>query len=289
MSNILNFLTLPGSGVLRGTANNALVSRNGNFKLVLQDDGNLVLYNLRTVTAPMWASNTVGSDVNSLVIRQGMVKLLSPSGADVTVIENPQIDAFTSLVLGDDGNLTLLRRGVAIWNAFDTMLSYKEFDTGPLTTEKPLGGFIRLTIQRDGSYTSHGHVHNSGFDSLHYGASGVLLTPTLFALVNSATTGATEGTAAGIPLGHPNRDSEWTATGQSDHIRENWADALASRLGGVIVPYDVTLDGLQSFVGSLVQKMLQDLSSRGISEIVGGDGPSKVATPAIASLAAAAV
>jgi hypothetical protein len=42
------------------------------------------------------------------------------------------------------------------------------FDTGPLTSDQPLGGSVRLAVDQSGAFTFSGHAHDSGFDNVDY-------------------------------------------------------------------------------------------------------------------------
>jgi len=51
------------------------------------------------------------------------------------------------------------------------------FDSGPLTSDLPLGGSVHIVLRNNGDFTFSSHAHDSGFDSIHYIISAVLMTP----------------------------------------------------------------------------------------------------------------
>jgi hypothetical protein len=86
-----------------------LQSPNGKFKLVLQTDGNLVLYEGEKA---LWSSETNGKNVKKLVMQSdGNLVLYSPNGPVWATNTSGNPGAY--LVLQDDGNLVIYR---AIWS-----------------------------------------------------------------------------------------------------------------------------------------------------------------------------
>lgn len=106
---------LPDESLDRG---NSLVSLNGLYKLTLQEDGNLVLYQKNKA---IWFTGTQGQAIQSLTMQtDGNAVLYKYSGAsawDSKTSGNPN----SYLVLQDDGNLVVYKR-VAI---FSTLTSKK--------------------------------------------------------------------------------------------------------------------------------------------------------------------
>jgi hypothetical protein len=49
------------------------------------------------------------------------------------------------------------------------------FDSGPVTSDLPLGGSVHLVMRRNGDFTFTSHVHDSGFDNIDYTISAVLM------------------------------------------------------------------------------------------------------------------
>lgn len=88
-----------------------IYSRNREYRLVMQTDGNAVIYN--SVNRPLWSSGTYGYPHASLEMqRDGNLVVYRQAGhlplkASNTVTGNPD----TYLAIQDDGNLVLIRPG----------------------------------------------------------------------------------------------------------------------------------------------------------------------------------
>jgi hypothetical protein len=92
----------------------SIVSPSGQFSLLYQSDGNLVLY--RDSGVALWAANTSGTDAGSCTMQaDGNLVLTTPSGAPIwasSTAGNPG----SRLVVQDDGNLVIYRSdSVPIW------------------------------------------------------------------------------------------------------------------------------------------------------------------------------
>jgi hypothetical protein len=102
----------PGEFLQRGSANTTITSDNGKYKLVMQDDGNLVAYDGNTA---IWASNTVGTD--------GQKAIMQPDGNFVLYHVNgkPLWASNTSgkpgcfIVMQNDGNLVIYQPNAPVW------------------------------------------------------------------------------------------------------------------------------------------------------------------------------
>ncbi len=93
---------------------NQLLSCDNRFRLVLQGDGNLVLY--KNGTQPLWATGTNGSSAHYAALQgDGNFVLYSTSLAALWNSGTPG-NPGAILALQDDGNLVLYRNGVAIWH-----------------------------------------------------------------------------------------------------------------------------------------------------------------------------
>jgi hypothetical protein len=90
-----------------------LVSTNQQYELIMQTDGNLVLY-YKTAGSPEWASNTAGNSGAFLDLKAtGYMAVYTPSGALAWVPDEPGInsdnDIIPVLVVQNDGNVVLYR------------------------------------------------------------------------------------------------------------------------------------------------------------------------------------
>ncbi|MGW4249079.1 hypothetical protein [Nocardia sp. NPDC004722] len=128
-----------------------------------------------------------------------------------------------------------------------------------------LGGTISVVMNDNGDWTFTGHLHDSGFDSYDFTLAVVIMTPSGIAYALSHQ-GHTEGTSAN-PFG-PNRDCDWTTSGNNPSIRDNWSQVIQGRLQWRIVAQDL----LAQEVSDLVQKVIHDLVSAaaaaGVSAVV---------------------
>ncbi len=89
-------------------------SANGQYQLIMQGDGNLVLYNAENVA--MWASGTAGKPV-TMCIMQDDGNLVVYGGATSTWASNTQGHSGSYLVVEDDGDIVIYDQdGTAIWS-----------------------------------------------------------------------------------------------------------------------------------------------------------------------------
>jgi surface antigen len=103
--------TLDAGGVLR--VGQQLVSPNGQYRLVLQSDGNLVVY--QQGSGAIWASRTVGSGVDRLVM-QGDNNLVMYQGSTARWNTATVGTGARALRMQDDGNVVLYAGSRAIWS-----------------------------------------------------------------------------------------------------------------------------------------------------------------------------
>jgi hypothetical protein len=93
--------------------NDSLTSNNGRFRLVMQNDGNLVLYDGNSVR---WATGTNGRDVEFCIMQSdgNLVLYLEGSGS-ATWASNTNGNPGSYLVVQDDGNLVIYKPYHPIW------------------------------------------------------------------------------------------------------------------------------------------------------------------------------
>jgi hypothetical protein len=110
--------TIGSCGELAGnvslTANQSLASCNGGFTLIMQGDGNLVLYQSGTA---LWASNTVGSGADEAIMQgDGNFVLYTSSGSPVWA-SGTAGNAGAYLDVQNDGNVVIYSSsGSALWS-----------------------------------------------------------------------------------------------------------------------------------------------------------------------------
>jgi hypothetical protein len=93
--------------------NDSIVSNNGQFRFVMQNDGNLVLYR---GSSPLWASGTDGQDVEFCVMQGdgNLVLYLQGSGRPVWA-SGTDGNPGSFLVMQDDGNVVIYKPNHPIW------------------------------------------------------------------------------------------------------------------------------------------------------------------------------
>lgn len=90
----------------------SLVSNNGYHKLVMQNDGNLVLYSLGV---PIWNSNTWNPGKVEGLVMQGDGNLVMYSTNGQPVWSSDTRGSNAALIMQDDRNLVVYTRGHATW------------------------------------------------------------------------------------------------------------------------------------------------------------------------------
>ncbi len=120
--------TLAPNTSLVGSSSQSLQSSNGEYRLVMQGDGNLVIYG---PGAALWATGTNGGSDRTLAM-QGDGNLVIYNGAGQALWNTATGGTpGTSLALQDDGNLVLYAPGGAIWSRI----------TGPIGAGGPNGPY----------------------------------------------------------------------------------------------------------------------------------------------------
>jgi hypothetical protein len=151
---------LPGQQL---NINDRLVSPNGKVTLVMQGDGNLVLYRTDTGFA-LWSTNTWGKPVTHAILQtDGNFVCYDAAGkaywASNTAFGSlPFLSAPHSVVLQDDGNLIIYdtTTGAALWtsNTFQSwgrnrLLPNQQLNINDSITS--MNGRVTLIMQRDGN------------------------------------------------------------------------------------------------------------------------------------------
>jgi hypothetical protein len=94
--------------------NQDITSADGRFKLVMQPDGNLVLYQ-NSNGRPLWASNTFQTDVNRAEMQtDGNFVLYHVNNAPAWA-SNTNVAPGSFVVIQNDGNLVIYRPNFPIW------------------------------------------------------------------------------------------------------------------------------------------------------------------------------
>ena len=85
-----------------------LTSNNGNYRLIMQNDGNLVIYNTKNLIweHPIWATNTVDRGNRFIMQRDGNAVLYDSSNRPLWASGTHGTSA-VYIVMQDDGNLVI--------------------------------------------------------------------------------------------------------------------------------------------------------------------------------------
>ena len=139
------------------------------------------------------------------------------------------------------------------------------FDSGPLTTNLPLGGSAHLVIGRNGDFTFTSHAHDSGFDSIRYGLVAVLMGSNGMAFTCEKT-GHLEGTTGGL---HPQRNDDFVSSGNNAIITRNF-EAFASGASFVarLTGDDVLLNNIRQMIEDAVTDAAKQLLKSAATSVV---------------------
>ncbi len=168
------------------------------------------------------------------------------------------------------GRTQRFQNGVITWTGADGAAEHEvagnsaTFETGPLTSDLPLGGQAHLVVRRDGTFTFSTHAHDSGFDNIEYALSALLVTKAGDGFLFERT-GHVEGTSAGLPFGTPQRNDDPVTNGQNPAIVPAWDNIVASgRLLGVLSGKDK----LQAGITDLLEEGAKQAAAAGIKALV---------------------
>lgn len=96
-----------------------LISPRGCFKMVLQDDGNLVVYYNKPNGGVLWTTNTQNKGVYKAVIQKdGRFRLWTRTAVvvwETTWANNNVVDTGARVVIQDDGNVVVYQGNLAMW------------------------------------------------------------------------------------------------------------------------------------------------------------------------------
>jgi len=93
----------------------ALISSNGRYKLVLQGDGNLVIYNGNN--QGIWTAGTWGMSINRAVMQHDGNFVAYDNNGSARFSSNTWRQVGSRLVMQSDGNLVIYQKGIARWGS----------------------------------------------------------------------------------------------------------------------------------------------------------------------------
>ena len=138
------------------------------------------------------------------------------------------------------------------------------FDSGPITSDLPLGGSAHLVITKTGAFTLSTHAHDSGFDNINYSLAAVLMTPSGLAFTFGVQ-GGVEGTSAGLT---PRRSEDKVSSGSNPAIRDEFGNIFNSVFIGKLAGTDTLVAGLESLVGDALKAAAVSLGQAGAKAVV---------------------
>ena len=143
----------------------------------------------------------------------------------------------------------------------------KTFEAGPLTTNHPLGAYVKVVVDDLGTVTFSGSMHNSGFDNIQGTVAGVIMTAKgmAYTVLHS---GHTEGTIAGLPFGTPNRDHSWIESTVNPQIKADWDNVSGATFTAQLSGDDLTSDGVVSLLDDTLADALSSLGTAAATGIV---------------------
>ncbi|WAS96580.1 lectin [Nannocystis punicea] len=101
----------PGQFIKRNTPDDRITSANGRYSLIMQNDGNLVIYNQGSA---IWATNTAGTDGETAVMQtDGNFVLYRVNGTPLWA-SNTAGRPVSYVIMQDDGNLVVYQT-LATW------------------------------------------------------------------------------------------------------------------------------------------------------------------------------
>jgi hypothetical protein len=177
---------------------------------------------------------------------------------------------------GAGGRVSYFQGGKILWTLQDGATAVplsQTYDSGWLTTDDPLGGFVHLVVTSDGWVTWQSHARDSGFDNEAYSFVVAMAFPDGH-VITFQHSGSTEGTNTWRPWHDPNRDDDYTNTEFNQFIHDHAYELSGVKFKAFAVAHDSTLQAIESyaesliddFVKSFVQQLGQD-AAKGVESL----------------------
>ncbi|HEX7690219.1 MAG TPA: hypothetical protein VF453_21110 [Burkholderiaceae bacterium] len=137
------------------------------------------------------------------------------------------------------------------------------FDTGYVPSSLPMGGFMRLTVHRNGDYELTVHAHDSGATNIGYGFTAVLVgadgQPFTF-----THTGHLQGTTGAV-FGHPKRSDDFVTKGHDNRLAAHYPQLVETgSFLGTLTGQDKLRQGLQD----LLEDAAKSLAAKGVQAVI---------------------
>jgi hypothetical protein len=142
------------------------------------------------------------------------------------------------------------------------------FDADSITSNLALGGSAHLVVRKNGDFTFSSHVHDSGFSNIRYALAAVLVSANGIAFTFGKQ-GRVEGTEAGLPFGTPNRNDDFTSSGNNPTITTEFdaisaGSAFVAKLSG----QDLLVGGINDFIQGTVVDAAKQLGKAAVSAVI---------------------
>jgi hypothetical protein len=141
------------------------------------------------------------------------------------------------------------------------------YDSGPITSNLPLGGWAHLVVQPNGGWTFSTHAHDSGLDNIDY-ALGAVLVNRFGIPFTFAHQGHVEGTSAGLPFGTPHRDNDQTTSGTDPRLAGEYDNVADADLVCSLTGTDKLVGGIDAWLQDLAQQALAQLGKAAVTAVV---------------------
>jgi hypothetical protein len=140
---------------------------------------------------------------------------------------------WTNPVNGVQGRISSFQFGRIGWTAGDGPIELPDEVSQTQQVLTPsgtaLGGWVRMTLRSNGTYTSQFHMHDSGIPDYDFSVHSIWAANNGITFV-SAHGGHVEGTISTGLFHGPRRDDDFTDNGFNGLIRANWAAVQGGRL-----------------------------------------------------------
>ena len=152
------------------------------------------------------------------------------------------------------GRVSYFQFGEIIWSGSIGAIDVPQtFSTPPQPVLTPsgtaLGGSVTFNLWSNGDYRVDFHMHDSGLPDYDFQVTAVFTTSNGLSL--AATHGGhVEGTVSWTPWHDPNRDNDYSATGNSAWVQTHWVDVPGGRLW---VTKDYSATGVIGFFEDLAK------------------------------------
>src|SRR5262249_42436113 len=166
------------------------------------------------------------------------------------------------------GRISTFQFGKMGWTASDGPIEFPDEASQPQNVLTPsgtaLGGWVRMTLRSNGTYTVQFHMHDSGFPDYDFSVHAIWAANNGITFV-SVHGGHVEGTVSSGLFRGPRRDDDFTDNGFNPLIRANWA---AVQAGPLWVTKDYNPTGVVGFIQDAA-KIVVDAVAGAVGATVG--------------------